>query len=168
MMLNFVCFFTITACGTLIGLEFRRKISVRIQSLSMFKEIFREMKAMISYSGMALNEIVFEMKNMHAENKFMAKCSENISHNSFKIAWSSTLNDFKSELCLNENDIRFLCESAEKLGKSDIDSELDLLELINCQISDMINEAEAKLKSDGKIYTALGSSCGIITALILI
>lgn len=168
MMLNFICFVAITACGTLIGLEFRRRIAVRIQSLVMFKEIFREMKSMISYNGMSLNEIIFEIRNMHTHNKFIAKCSENISQTSFKIAWKSALNDFKSDLCLNENDVKFLYESAEKLGKSDIDSELDLLELINCQLSDMINEAEIKLKSDGKIYAALGSSCGIITALIII
>lgn len=168
MMLNFICFVTVSSCGTLIGLELKRKISIRIKSLTMFRDFFREMKSMISYSGSALNDILFEMKNMHTDNNFIIQCSEKTLQSPFKWAWKQTINELKSELCLNSNDVKYLCETAEKLGKSDIDSELNLLELINSQLSDMIVEAEIKLKSDGKIYAALGSSCGIIVALLLI
>ena len=72
------------------------------------------------------------------------------------------------ELALNKEDADFLCRAAEKIGKSDVESELELLDLICVKLDSLIEDAEKKLNTDGKIYTAIGSSCGIITALIFI
>lgn len=167
-MLKFVCFLIISACGTFAGLEFRRKMTVRIKSLMMFREVFREMKSMISYSGLAVHEIINELEHAHSDNKFISKCSEKTHHCSFKTAWQMSVEELSCELALNKDDEVFLCQSAEKIGKSDIENELELLDMICTKLDSMIEEANGKLNTDGKIYTAIGSSCGIITALILI
>ncbi|MGN0473910.1 MAG: stage III sporulation protein AB [Acutalibacteraceae bacterium] len=167
-MLKFFCFVIVSACGTMLGLEFRRKLSVRLHSLIMFQSLFTEIKGMISYSGYTLNEIMCELSALHPGNKFILKCSEYTLYQSFKSAWKNTLESMKNELCLSEHDTEFLCQNTEKMGRSDVDNELDLLDIIISQISVLIREADDKLKSNGKIYTAVGSACGIITALIFI
>lgn len=167
-MLKFFCFVIVSACGTMLGLEFRRKLSVRLHSLIMFHSLFTEIKGMISYSGYTLKEIMCELAVLHPNNEFISKYSEYTSHKSFKSAWKITLEGMKNKLCLNEYDTEFLCQNVEKMGRSDVDNELDLLDIIISQIAALIREADDKLKSNGKIYTAVGSACGIITALIFI
>ena len=167
-MLKFFCFAIVSACGTMIGLEFRRKLFTRLRSLTMFHSLFIQIKGMISYSGYALSEIISELTMIHPDNKFISKISENISLQPFKTAWKIAVESMKNELCLDESDVEFLCRTAEKMGRSDVDNELELLEIITAEISKLICEADDKLKSNGKIYTAVGSACGIITALILI
>lgn len=167
-MLKIICFVVISVCGTMVGMEFRRKLSVRLHSLKMFHDLFTEIKGMVSYSGYTLKEIFSELSLLHCGNKFISKCNENIRQDSFKSGWKNAVETMHSELCLDEADVKFLCQTAEKMGRSDVENELELLEIIIGQISSMIDTAEDKLKSSGKIYTTVGSACGIITALIII
>ena len=99
-MLKFFCFVIVSACGTMLGLEFRRKLSVRLHSLIMFQSLFTEIKGMISYSGYTLNEIMCELSALHPGNKFILKCSEYTLHQSFKSAWKNTLESMKNEYSL--------------------------------------------------------------------
>lgn len=167
-MLKFICFGIISVCGTMIGLECRRKLSVRLHSLIMFRDIFTEMRAMISYNAYTLNEIISELEDIHSDNKFISKLSDCMSHQSVKLGWKNTIQVMCSELCLNEYDLQYLCGCVEKMGRTDLDNELDLFDILISQMSDKIREADDKLKSNGKIYATIGSACGIITALIII
>lgn len=168
MSLKIIALITIMLCGLLIGLEFKRRLSVRVQNLDMFRSLFLEMKSLIAHSGMALDDMIWDMSNRYGDNRFLCQMSENISQKSFREAWKQSLKELQSELCFTESDIKMLVECAEMMGKSDVEGELQALALINERITRTLEEAHTKLNSDGKVYTAVGSSCGIILALLLL
>lgn len=168
MSLRIIAAVTVMICGTLIGLEFKRKLGVRVKSLEMFRSLFFEMKSMISHSGLTLDDMILDMSSRYQDNKFLSKACEYISCNSFREAWKMSLDELQGELCLIRDDVSLLIDCSNILGKSDIEGELDSLELINERLSLSIEQSRSKLNSDGKIYAAVGSSCGIILALLLV
>lgn len=168
MSLKLIALLTIMLCGLLAGLECKRKLSIRVQSLAMFRLLFLDMKSMISHSSLTLEDMIWDMAGRQTDNRFATQMSEYISHYSFREAWKMSLDELNSVLCLTEGDIKLLQGCADMLGKSDVDGELASLALIDERLSLAVEEARGKLNSDGKIYTAVGSSCGIILALLLI
>ncbi len=167
-MLKLIGFTAVSVCGIFLGLEFRHKLSARINSLVMFHDIFMEIKSMISYSSLTTNEIIDELALEHESNKFILLCRDKLRIEPYKAGWRDALLEMKSELCLRDEDVNFLTSSAEKIGKADIESELELIDVITTRLDDIILAAGEQLKTDGKICTVMGASCGIIAALLLI
>lgn len=168
MSLKFLALITVTLCGLLIGLEFKRRLSIRVQSLEMFRSLFLEMKSMIAHSGMTLDDMIWNISDRRGDNGFLHQMSEYISENSFREAWKRSLHERQNELCLTEDDLRMLTDCAEMLGKSDIEGELQALALIDERVTRTLGEARDKLNADGKVYVTMGGSCGVILALLLL
>lgn len=168
MSLKLAALVTIILCGLLIGLELKRRLSVRVQSLEMFRTLFLDMKSIIAHSSMILDDMIWDLSDRRGDNEFLRQMSEYISHHSFREAWNLSLHERQNALCLTKSDVRLLTNCAEMLGKSDVEGELQALALIDERVTRTLEEARAKLKSDGKVYAVVGGSCGMILALLLL
>lgn len=168
MSLKVMSLVTIMLCGLLTGLEFKRRLSVRVQSLEMFRTLFWDMRSMVAHSGLTLEDMIWDLSERRADNPFLSKMRELTSQVSFREAWRMSLKALRGALCLTDDDMMLLQSCADSLGKSDVEGELHALALINERVTAAMEGARDKLNSDGKVYTAVGSSCGIILALLLI
>ena len=161
--------FCLTAmCGTLIGLEYRRRLTMRVKSLEMFRDLFKEIQSYVSHSGLSLNEIISCLAIRHPNHIVFLILSENVQNQSFYDRMRYTLSSKADALCLTSDDCSSLVDLSGRLGRFDTDTELETLEMIDERLGQMIEDARTRLHTDGKIYTALGCSCGIIVGLLVI
>ena len=159
---------TVMLCGFLIGLEGKNRLNRRLHSLEMFRSLFHEMKMMIAHSGLALDDIAYELADRHENNPFLQLLIQTLYQTSLHSGWKQCIEAQYRMLCLNAEDKKCLIDCAARLGQSNVEGELHTLSLIDDQLSSMVEEARQKAGSDGKIVTIVGSSCGIILALLLI
>lgn len=168
MYLKTVCCAAVVLCGWLLGWEGRRRLETRVKSIEMFRSVFLEMKSMVAHSGLTLEDMALELSDRREQEPFLSKLRECLSECPFPQAWKQALCEMQIRLCLSDEDVLQLTDCASLLGKSDIEGELHALDLIGERLLRRWEEAHARLVSNGKIYTAIGASAGMILALLLI
>jgi stage III sporulation protein AB len=157
-------------CGWRLGWEGKRKLTVRSERLEWFRALFLEMRGMVAHSGLTLNEMIAALSERHPEALFLQQLQDTLAQAQavFATAWTKTLYAEKDELCLSVKDIQLLSDCAALLGKNDVDGELRTFALIDERLSRACDESRLKMTSDGSVYIAIGSSCGVILALLLL
>ncbi|MBQ5545723.1 MAG: stage III sporulation protein AB [Clostridia bacterium] len=155
-------------CGWRLGWEGKRKLTVRSERLEWFRALFLEMRGMVAHNGLTLNEMIAALWERHPEARFLRQLQDTLAQAVFATAWTKTLYAQKDELCLSMKDIQLLSDCAALLGKNDVDGELRTFALIDERLSRACDESRLKMTSDGSVYIAIGSSCGVILALLLL
>lgn len=163
-----VCGTLIVLCSCFIAFEKRSRLYIRVQSLEMIRDYFRNVRLYISHVGMSLDDIAFEIDRGVNRTKFSRIIREKTQHDNFSTSFSDTVHSLKGILCITSDDDAMLCSFAKRIGLLDREGALELLQLADEQLSSVIGSAVNKCKTDGKIYIALGLSCGIVAALMLL
>ena len=161
------CLFVVI-CPFLIGLEMRSRLRVRIRSLEMLRDYFRSVRRYISYVGMSLDDIAYEIDRGADKSKISLIIREKTRQTDFATSFSDAMDALHSALCITADDQELLGSIARGIGGLDREGALDYLQLADEQISSVVECARARCETDGKIYVALGISGGIVAALMLL
>lgn len=157
----------IVACFGLIGLEVRRRLSVRAESLEMIREYLRLIKKYISHTGIALDDIVQAIYASQPDSVFYCRMNDNMAHG-FPEAFARTVEELRSVLCLSDDDAKKLSAMVTHLASFDMDGALSCLELADVRLSEAIASARVKCETDGRLYLTLGLAAGAVVALLVL
>ncbi|MBQ1397383.1 MAG: stage III sporulation protein AB [Clostridia bacterium] len=163
-----LCCAVIITCATFIGLELRRSMLTRAESLAFFREYFRSVRSYILHTGMSLDDISDILGKAADSREFCRFLREETRHSSYSASFSAALGRWRSSLCLTEGDVQMLCSTAGNIGTSDTDHALDVLLLADEQLSELLNAAQSKALTDGRLYVVLSVSSGAVAALLLL
>ena len=163
-----LCCAVIITCATFIGLELRRSMLTRAESLAFFREYFRSVRSYILHTGMSLDDISDILGKAADSREFCRFLREETRHSSYSASFSAALGRWRSSLCLTEGDVQMLCSTAGNIGISDTDHALDVLLLADEQLSELLNAAQSKALTDGRLYVVLSVSSGAVAALLLL
>ena len=163
-----LCCAVIITCATFIGLELRRSMLTRAESLAFFREYFRSVRSYILHTGMSLDDISDILGKAADSREFCRFLREETRHSSYSASFSAALGRWRSSLCLTEGDVQMLCSTAGNIGTSDTDHALEVLLLADEQLSELLNAAQSKALTDGRLYVVLSVSSGAVAALLLL
>ena len=125
--LRLLCCAVIFSCSAFIGLELRRRLSVRLRSLQFFREYFRSMRSYISHFGMSLDDIVNVLNKRENAFAFSDILREKTQHSCFPLAFTDTLYAEKNAMSLSDEDVSYIGSLVTSVGSSDIDGALEVL-----------------------------------------
>ena len=140
----------------------------RAESLAFFREYFRSVRSYILHTGMSLDDISDILGKAADSREFCRFLREETRHSSYSASFSAALGRWRSSLCLTEGDVQMLCSTAGNIGTSDTDHALDVLLLADEQLSELLNAAQSKALTDGRLYVVLSVSSGAVAALLLL
>ena len=166
--LRLLCCAVIFSCSAFIGLELRRRLSVRLRSLQFFREYFRSMRSYISHFGMSLDDIANVLNKRENAFAFSAILRDKTQHSGFPLAFTDTLHAVKNAMSLSDEDVSYIGSLVTSVGSSDIDGALEVLCSADERLSELIETARRKCESDGKLCVVLSLSCGAVAALLLL
>ena len=119
-------------------------------------------------TGMSLDDISDILGKAADCREFCRFLREETRHSSYSASFSAALGRWRSSLCLTEGDVQMLCSTAGNIGTSDTDHALDVLLLADEQLSELLNAAQSKALTDGRLYVVLSVSSGAVAALLLL
>ena len=83
-------------------------------------------------------------------------------------AWERSLEEEEKGTNFNKEDIEIIKSLAKLLGNSDLDGQINNINLIRGLIDKQIEEARIEKNKNEKLYKVLGTSIGLVIAIILI
>lgn len=155
-----------------IGNLISRKYKNRVEELKSFKEACNILESKIRFTYEPLGEILGQISDiLPKENKIyeiFKKSSFNMKNSDFKTAWEKSINDSKSNLNLEDEDISVIKSLGNMLGKTDVQGQLSEIELNMSFLDTQIKKAEEEQRKSEKMYRNLGTIVGLAIVIILI
>lgn len=163
-----IILFSIFAVCTIIGLVFSKSYRDRVEDLKEVKQILNLLKTKIEYTYEPLPKIFSDLGVEFDDEvgKIFKIAAFEMNEQDAGTAWKSAIESSKTNM--KAEDLKIL-ESLDKLlGKTDIEGQLNQIELIQNFIDCQIEKAENEQRKNEKLYKSLGAIVGLTIAIILI
>lgn len=153
-----------------IGVLISKKYSSRVKELTELKNSLNIFKTKIKFTYEPIPDIFSQISGMTNENisKIFIEANEKMKDKTAGQAWIEAIDDIKSKLNLNEEDINVIKGLSKLLGKTDIDGQVSEIELTSSFIDVQIEKAERDRIRNEKLYKTLGMITGLTIVIILI
>ena len=153
-----------------IGVLISKKYSSRVKELTELKNSLNIFKTKIKFTYEPIPDIFSQISGMTNENisKIFIEANEKMKDKTAGQAWIEAIDDIKSKLNLNEEDINVIKGLSKLLGKTDIDGQISEIELTSSFIDVQIEKAERDRIRNEKLYKTLGMITGLTIVIILI
>ena len=162
----FLIFIGTTSIGNMISKKYRN----RVNELKAFKEICNMLNSKIKFTYEPLGEIFEEMSKIFSNEKnissILQETSKTMRDASFKKSWESSIDKFKNYLNLNNEDINILKGLSNMLGKTDIEGQLNEIDLTMDFLDTQIKEAEVLAERNHRMYRSLGTIVGLVIVIL--
>ncbi len=145
------------------GVYLSLRLKNRYEFLSLFREFLSSLKTNIRYNGGEIFELIERSMPLAIVEYFK---SENYS--GMDIYWDRCIKNIPKNAALKREDISLIAEFGKTLGTTDIEGQLNHIELYKELISSNINNSIEEIKQKSKLYKMLGLFSGIAAALLLI
>lgn len=87
---------------------------------------------------------------------------------SFPVAWKKAVRSFSKDSTMIKEDLEILASLAEVIGASDLEGQLNALEMAESQFQHQLDKARQAHEKKGKLFRSLGALAGIGLAIVLI
>ena len=171
LILKYILLFCIFSGVALIGNLISKKYRNRVENLINFKKSYNILESKIKFTYEPLGEIFNEISNIIRDNtiqQVFKNTSTYMKNNDFKTSWQKAIEENKTNLSLNEQDIKTIKGLGNILGKTDVEGQISEIELNLNLIDTQITEAEKELRKNEKMYRSLGTIVGLAIVVILI
>ena len=156
--------------STIIGILISKKYSNRVNILKDLKNALNIFEVKINYSLETIPEIFNEISNkirgpagkMFEDTVFYIKNKNQLAGT----AWEKAVDLNSNEL--NKEDIKSIKTLGKLLGSTDIEGQINQIELVKNFIDTQINEAIQEKNKNAKMYQKLGAIIGLIIVIVLI
>ena len=160
--------FIIAACiGNLISKKYRS----RVDELKSFKEAFNILESKIKFTYEPLGDIFEEISNLfykNSINSIFIDTKNNMNKLGLKKSWDNAINSNRKNLSLNNEDVNIIKSLGTMLGKTDVEGQLNEINLSMSFLDTQIAIAEEECKKNEKMYRTLGTIFGLAIIIILI
>lgn len=156
--------------STFIGILISKKYSNRLNILKNLKNALNMFEVKINYSFETIPEIFNEIANKvggHA-GKMFSDTVKNIEQKNMIAgdAWEKSVESNSSSL--KKDDIECLKTLGKLLGKTDVEGQVNQIELVCTFLENQINEADEEKHKNEKMYQKLGVIVGLMLIIVLI
>ena len=158
-------FIFLTCSG--IGMLISKKYEERVYELKEFKNALNMFKAKVKFTYAPIPEIFEEIsKNINSRpGKIFKLASINMKLLTAGDAWNMAIDS--NILEINEEDKRVLKDLSRLLGQTDIEGQINQIELTSLFLDGQIKKAEEDKEKNQKMYRILGMIIGLSIVIIL-
>ena len=161
MLLIFIAFVT-----SYIGFLKAADYEVRCLDLKLFQNALIMFKSKIEFTHEPIKNIFESISHIIYQDKDNVFLNTNIQDDSLYNSWSKAVDMTKKGF--NNEDIKIIKSFGKLLGKTDINGQINEIELTLKLIEKQIENAEKEREKNSKLYKTLGITCGIGICIILI
>jgi stage III sporulation protein AB len=159
--------------STLIGLELAKKYIVRTRELSAIQGALSRLETEILHYASSLPEALVRIGKSVGGGTGKLFCLTGqtlLDKKKYTVAetWSSSLEQLKTTLCLEQEDIDILKRFGDQLGSSDKEGQVRFIRLTLLQLHEEEKKARAIREKYNKMYQSLGLLGGIALAILLL
>lgn len=156
-------FLTSSAIGMLIS----KKYDQRVNELREFKNALNIFKAKIKFTYKPIPEIFQEIANTLNSKigKIFESSSINMKTQGAGMAWNMVIDN--STMNINEEDKKILKDLSKLLGLTNIEGQLNQIELTTSFLDEQIKKAEKEKSKNEKMFKTLGMIVGLAIVIIL-
>ena len=151
-----------------IGVMFSKKYKDRVEELKDFKTALNIFKTKIKYTYEPIPDIFLELSKNFKSNisNVFNIASKNMNTNSAGEAWILALDT--TFLNITKEDKEILKNMSKLLGKTDMEGQVNEIELTETFLNSQIEKAEQEKAKNEKLYKTLGYVTGLGLVIILI
>lgn len=162
--------FCVLCLCTIIGNNYSKKYSIRVQELEEMKNILNVFKAKIRFTAQGIGEIFEQIYQDNQDNigKIFYDASKLMENENSQKAWQMAVNNAKESTMLKNDDIIAILSLGKMLGNTDVEGQISQIELCINLVQEQINQAMEEKKKNAKLYKTLGMAAGLVLAIILV
>ena len=166
--IKYIFMILIIVTSTLLGFKISQKYKKREIELKEFKSALNMFKSKIKYTYETIPSTFLDISECFSGNvsNIFRMASEKMNFVSAGNAWNEALSNTYSSL--NSEDKSVLKSLSKMLGKTDIDGQLQEIELTENFLDNQIAKAENERQKNEKMYKKLGLISGLGIVIILI
>lgn len=166
--LKIVIYTCIFLSSSVIGILVSKKYEDRVSELKEFKNALNMFKTKIKFTYEPIPEIFEEISKQINSNtgKIFKLASSNMEVLAAGDAWNMAVDT--NILSINEEDRSILKNLSKLLGQTDIDGQINQIELTSKFLDEQIVKAEKEKSKSEKMYRTLGMVIGLAIVIILI
>lgn len=166
--IKFIIYILIFSSSTYIGILIARQYKNRVTELNELKMALNILKTKIRFTNETLENVFLEISSNCTKNiANLFKCiSLKLKTNSATYAWESSIDECCSYL--KKDDRQALKSMGKMLGKTDLEGQLNEIELTEIFLEKQLNDAQKEKDKNEKLYKTLGMITGIGIIVILI
>ncbi|MBR1654138.1 MAG: stage III sporulation protein AB [Clostridia bacterium] len=168
-LLKCILLITLFCTSTIIGILISKRYSNRLKILRDLKNALNIFEVKINFSFETISEIFMEIsqKINGVAGKIFFDTVKNIENNMCAgDAWEKSID--KNKDVLKKDDIDCLKTLGKLLGKTDIEGQLNQIELVSTFLEKQINDANEDKNKNEKMYKKLGAIVGLVIVIVLI
>ncbi len=166
--LKWIIYVLIFATSTGLGILYSQKYQKRVNELKDFKTALNMLKTKIRFTYAPLKEIFYDIsKSITSKTgKIFEEAADYMDKVGATDSWTSAVKS--AELCVTKEDKEVICQFGKLLGKTDLDGQLNEIELSLNFLETQIQKAEEEKNKNAKLYKSLGVIAGAGIIIILI
>lgn len=169
MILKLIGLFLISATGGLIGINASLRLKTRTEFLEKYIGLMNETKTRIRLSACDIRELFKSDLGYEPLDLMTAEFTRSIKNKSnAKNAWEKAVAYTFRRYRLSKADKALILEFGAEFGQSDIDGEINHIDLHLALVEDRLEKARLELMQKGKLYRTLGIFGGLTVSLIII
>lgn len=146
-----------------IGFYYSLRLKYRYEFLSSFNEFLSTLETNIRYNSADIFSLIKSSASESISEYFLKR-----NEKSFQSYWNSCISALPKRLALKKDDYNLLYEFGRMLGATDIEGQLNHINLYKELIKHNINNSDKELKQKSKLSKLLGLFAGLTIALILL
>ena len=154
--------------SSIIGIIISKKYDNRVNELKEFKNGLNMFKSKIKFTYEPIPEIFGEISESldSIPGKIFKLASNNMKLVAAGDAWNMAIDT--DILCINEEDKNILKNLSKLLGQTDLEGQLNQIELTSAFLDKQIEKAEKEKLKNEKMYRTLGMIIGLAIVIILL
>ena len=167
MMFKIIGMLAIIISTSMIGISCSEKLKKRAGELGLVCHMLEEMAILIRYKALTVYELIDNLKSntMVCSLPFLSEFKSDV-RLPFKSSWENNIDNINT--FMNDGDVKLLKTLGSTLGTSDIDGQLQSLEVFKADFNRLEKEAIAAYEKKSKLYRSLGLLCGMFVSIMLI
>lgn len=153
-----------------IGITYSKKFSNRVRDLEEIKNALYIFKAKIKYTYKPLSEIFCEISDEVNLNiaKIFKTTNKYLNNYIASEAWKKAVNECCNDVYFNKEDLQAICNLSKILGNSDLDGQINNIELTCSLIDIQLEKARKEEQKNTKLFKTLGAGIGLAIVIVLI
>lgn len=155
--------------STMMGFYFSERLKSRLNFLKEFISFLKSLQIQLRYCNGDILQILPLCSDSKTLEPFIKNLTDKKSiYNSFSEIWKDSVLNISKSNCLTKSDINSLLEFGNTLGTTDVQGQLNHIELYTEIFTKAYESACEDLKSKSKLYKTMGFFIGTAISLMIV
>ncbi len=155
--------------SSMAGVYFSQKLKNRLEFLKEFISFLKSLKIQLRYC----NGDIFQILPLCSDSKVLKVFIKNLTdqsenYSSFSKIWNDSVINISKSNCLTKSDVNSMFEFGSNLGTTDVEGQLNHIELYIDIFNKKYENACEDYKSKSKIYKTMGFFIGTTIAIMIV